>query len=128
MRTPDTHRADLLESLVRAVPSHRVNLGSRLIGVEEDVAAARHRAQLVVTFDDDVVEVIEEVADGHRGQLSGDEFQRERQSATSAHQRDDVRGKAVVEAQAAASLTDAVQQQPHLRVGQQRVDVVSCRS
>ena len=29
------HRADLLESLVRAVPSHRINLGSRLIGVEE---------------------------------------------------------------------------------------------
>ena len=33
------HRADLLESLVRAVPSHRINLGSRLIGV----AAARGR-------------------------------------------------------------------------------------
>src|SRR5579862_8779395 len=29
------HRADLLESLVRAVPSHRINLGSRLISVEE---------------------------------------------------------------------------------------------
>ena len=29
------HRADLLESLVRAVPSQRINLGSRLIGVEE---------------------------------------------------------------------------------------------
>ena len=29
------HRADLLESLVRAVPSHRINLGSRLIGVEQ---------------------------------------------------------------------------------------------
>ena len=33
------HRADLLESLVRAVPSHRINLGSRLIGV----AGARAR-------------------------------------------------------------------------------------
>ena len=82
---------------------------------------------MVVTFDDDVVEVIEEVADRHRGQLTGDEPSA---SGSPPHRRTksrDVRREAVVEAQPATSLTDAVQQQPDLRVGQQRLDVVGRR-
>ena len=111
----------------RAVEDGEPPEHGRLVEVQEDVAAACHRAQLVVAFDDDLVEAIKEVADRHRGQLRGDELQRERQPATSAHQRGDVRGEAVVEAQSATSLANAVHQQPDLRVGQQRVDLVCCR-
>ncbi len=61
-------------------------------------------------------ELIEQIGRGHRGELRGHQFQRERQTGTSLTQRQHERNDGLVQRQGAAGLLDPADQQLHLHV------------
>ena len=68
--------------------------------------------------------MVEQVANRHRRQLRGDEFECKRKAATLAQQLRKVRRQPIVDVQLAAAVVHAVDQQAHLRAGQQGLRVV----
>ena len=91
--------------------------------VEQRVRAARHRSHLVVAGDDELVDVVDQVAGRDHGELRRHELERQRQPSAATYQCRDVRCERAVDIEPATGLADAIGEQGDLHVVEQRANV-----
>ena len=99
----------------------------RFVVVQQCIATANDAAQPILSVDEHIVDIPEQVADRHRRELRGNEFKRQRQAAALAEPRGHVRCEPFAYLQIAAAVVHPIDQDPYLCIREQCGGLVARR-